>query len=337
MSKRNHRTLLSAFLTSCSLLMASNASAGDPMSPLSPGEKVADYAAKVYGQPYIIQRMTERTYWVAVDTFNATVVVGENGVLVIDPLSDGRAPKLLEAISKITDKPVTALVYSHSHMDHISDAGAFVEAVGDNIRIIATDKTVEQINYYSKPVPAPNEIVATPTGSFDFEGMTWDVHTRPDYGHSVDSSVFFFAEEKVAHAADLVEEGSLPFLNFNSAMSIRTFRNSVIDLIAMDWEFLNGGHGNIGSVADAEFYLEYIDDFVAATMTAIQTTDFGAFIDPNEHSTNALVGWSEAVADKVVKSLQSKYAEFRDLKPKMLGHVQGAIRDSVLHGAGAFE
>ena len=53
--------------------------------PLAPGQKIAGYKALRFERPYIVQRLTERTYWVAVETNNLIFHVGDRGVLVFDP------------------------------------------------------------------------------------------------------------------------------------------------------------------------------------------------------------------------------------------------------------
>ena len=56
---------------------------------------------------------------------NVGVVVGENGVLVVDTLtSAGEATGLLNDIRKITDKPLLYVVNTHYHLDH---------ALGNNV------------------------------------------------------------------------------------------------------------------------------------------------------------------------------------------------------------
>ena len=54
------------------------------------------------------------------DLANMTLIDGEHGWIVIDPLtSEETARQALEfARSKLGDKPVTAVVYTHSHVDH---------------------------------------------------------------------------------------------------------------------------------------------------------------------------------------------------------------------------
>ena len=57
-----------------------------------------------------------------------TMIVGDDGVIIVDP---GQLPLLASRVRKafeeITDKPVKAIIYTHSHGDHTNGAPAFYE------------------------------------------------------------------------------------------------------------------------------------------------------------------------------------------------------------------
>ncbi len=50
--------------------------------------------------------------------YNSLVVVSDDGVIVTDPSGAMRAAEMRKQIRKITDKPVTKVIYSHDHFDH---------------------------------------------------------------------------------------------------------------------------------------------------------------------------------------------------------------------------
>src|SRR6185295_8411211 len=63
--------------------------------------------------------------------FNAFMVT-DDGVVVMDSFDEDFAKASLEAIRKVTDRPIKYLVYSHNHYDHIS-GGAVFKAAGATI------------------------------------------------------------------------------------------------------------------------------------------------------------------------------------------------------------
>ncbi|SVC21060.1 uncharacterized protein METZ01_LOCUS273914, partial [marine metagenome] len=66
-----------------------------------------------------------------------TMIVGEDGVIIIDP---GQAPRFAEPVidefQKITNKPVKAIILTHGHGDHFGATPAFM-GLGENIEIWA--------------------------------------------------------------------------------------------------------------------------------------------------------------------------------------------------------
>ena len=60
---------------------------------------------------------------VGFDGSNASMVVGEDGVIIIDSLRATEAAKEVAPLFReIADKPVKAIIYTHSHPDHIGGA-----------------------------------------------------------------------------------------------------------------------------------------------------------------------------------------------------------------------
>lgn len=77
-------------------------------------------------------------------------LVTQEDVVVIDaPPAIG--DKIFAAVSNVTDLPITHLIYSHAHKDHIGAANLF-----ENVTIIAhneTAKILAERNDTNRPVP----------------------------------------------------------------------------------------------------------------------------------------------------------------------------------------
>ncbi len=89
--------------------------------------------------PEIIQ-LNEHVYAaVGYDGSNVSMVIGNDGVVIIDALRAlGAAEQVAAAFRKISDKPVKALIYTHGHADHTGGASAFIGNSKD-VKIIARE------------------------------------------------------------------------------------------------------------------------------------------------------------------------------------------------------
>src|SRR5687768_4529130 len=60
---------------------------------------------------------------------NTGVFITSNGVVVVDAKNPGWGKPVLDKIRTLTDKPVTTLINTHTHGDHVSGNVAFPAAV----------------------------------------------------------------------------------------------------------------------------------------------------------------------------------------------------------------
>src|SRR6478735_1626259 len=70
---------------------------------------------------YRIQVLGSSLYMVTDNAYQSMFMVYETGVVVVD-VPTPYASHIRQAIAEVTDKPITHLVYSHSHIDHIGGA-----------------------------------------------------------------------------------------------------------------------------------------------------------------------------------------------------------------------
>jgi alkyl sulfatase BDS1-like metallo-beta-lactamase superfamily hydrolase len=76
-----------------------------------------------------VYKVTDHVYSaVGFGLANSTMVVGDDGVIIIDTMESlASARAVAAAFRAITDKPVKAVVYTHNHTDHILGIKAFVK------------------------------------------------------------------------------------------------------------------------------------------------------------------------------------------------------------------
>lgn len=86
---------------------------------------------------------------------NVHFMVGEHGVIAIDTTETTQAAQnILEDFRKISGLPITTIIYTHSHRDHISGATVFAE--GHGVEVIASDNFVSDLVGVDRSRPAPN-------------------------------------------------------------------------------------------------------------------------------------------------------------------------------------
>src|SRR5258708_27559743 len=73
---------------------------------------------------YAVKNVGGGVYVISDNGWQSAFLVTDEGVIVFDaPASFGKSIPL--EVSKVTDKPIKMLVYSHSHKDHIGGSPAF--------------------------------------------------------------------------------------------------------------------------------------------------------------------------------------------------------------------
>ena len=92
---------------------------------------LAGMTANVYAQqmpePVVSQLADGVHYWSAMG-YGSLVVVSGDDVLVTEPANDARAPLLAAFVATLTDNPISHIVMTHEHYDHVGGTGMFPDA-----------------------------------------------------------------------------------------------------------------------------------------------------------------------------------------------------------------
>ncbi len=262
----------------------------------------------------IVQRVTDKVYWVQSHFYNALFYVGDKGVMVLDPLAFGAGQALLAAIKQVTDKPVTTLVYSHNHADHIGDAQVFVDEAkrrGVELTIVASDATADKMNFLDSQLPRPTKTVSFDGGLYQFENTKLKFIGFKHAAHTDDSAALLLVDEGVIHTPDLINPDQLPWLGFGGSENFTYYRQNLAQISAQKWQHLSGGHGNVGSRADLDFMQSYLGDLTMAANKAMNEVDWAQYstVANNNHSVFG-AQWFEAASKNITDSLRPKYGHY---------------------------
>lgn len=191
-------------------------------------------------------------------------VLTDDGVVVTDPINAEAAAWLSSEIGNLTDKPITHLIYSHSHADHASGGSAF----GDVPNVIVQKDAPADIDGV---VPTMRVSDAT---TLELVDKTIEL-TPLGPGHGDDLMAIVVQPESVGFIVDAVASKRLPYRDFPNS-NVDDWTQQVRNVEALEFEIFAGGHGAIGvkeDVTSGRVYMEELRAKVLAGLKSGQSDD----------------------------------------------------------------
>lgn len=195
----------------------------------------------------------------------ALVTVTQAGVVVVDPINESAAQWLRANLKQITDKPITHLIYSHSHGDHASGGKALL---GSGTQVIAHANAPGDIDGV-KPTMRFSDTKTLKVGGKTFE-LTW-----LGEGHGKDLIAVVVRPENVAFITDAASPKRLPYRDMPRS-NIDGWINQVKKLETLDFDIFAPAHGSIGTksdTADVRKYMVTLRERVLAGLKAGKSAD----------------------------------------------------------------
>jgi cyclase len=169
-----------------------------------------------------VHQVSGNVYYLEGAGGNVGVLVGDDGVLMIDDQFAPLSEKLVAAIRTISDKPIRMLVNTHIHGDH---TGGNANFGGMGADIVAHDNVrVRLARGLNGGAPAP--AVALPivtfgdTMSLHLNGETITVTKLPP-AHTDGDSYIKFATADVIHAGDVFRTIGYPGVDFGNGGTVK--------------------------------------------------------------------------------------------------------------------
>jgi glyoxylase-like metal-dependent hydrolase (beta-lactamase superfamily II) len=222
---------------------------------------------------YLVRAIRDGLYWLTDGAYGTIFLVYAKGVIAVDPLPT-LGPRYLKAISEVTDRPVTHVIYSHEHIDHIGAAHLFPR----NAIFIAHEETAAILARRKDPHrPVPNVtfdksyslIAGEQTLVLRYEGINHEL-----------GNIFIYApRQKVLMLVDVVYPGFMPYKNLGIAEDVQGYIRAHTDALAYDFDIFVGGHVNrLGTREDVETAKQFVDDLSSTAASVLSTLDFPSYI-----------------------------------------------------------
>lgn len=215
---------------------------------------------------YRVESFGEGAYMLADGIYQSMFLVATESVIVVDaPPTTGH--NILKGIRSVTDLPISHVIYSHSHADHI---GAAYLIISENTTVISHQDTVPLLAASVDGArPLPNI-----TFSDDYELNVDNQTLQLSYkGLNHDpGNIFIYAPcQKVVMLVDIIYPGWAPFSRLGESQNIPGWIHAHDQVLEYDFDHLISGHVNrAGTREDVLIQREYVTDLYNNCVEAIQ-------------------------------------------------------------------
>src|SRR5262245_27121390 len=204
---------------------------------------------------YLVEEIRGGLFWVTDGAYNTMFAVSRQGVIVVDPLPSLGA-RLLGAVAEVTRQPVTHVVYSHEHTDHIG--AAFV--LPSPVTTIAHQDTAAVLRRradHRRPVPS---VAFNDRYVLQVDDQTLVLEYR-GVNHAPGNVFIYAPRQKVLMLVDVVYPGYMPYPDLGVAVDIPGYIQAHRDALTYEFTEFVGGHVNrLGTRADVEASLNFVLD-----------------------------------------------------------------------------
>jgi len=225
---------------------------------------------------YLVKEIRDGLYWLTDGAYQTMFMVTDKGVVAVDaPPSIGK--NYLKAIAEVTSKPVTYVIYSHAHLDHIGAAAIFPK----NATYIAQDEVAASLQEAKASAANASMVPPIPTVTFS-KNYTLNVGGQTlqlDYygvNHSPGNIFIYAPKQMTLMLVDVIFPGWVPFPYLGLAQDVAGFiKAHDIALNNYNFDTFIGGHlTRLGTRNDVVVAREFVSDLEKAAAQANNQVPF---------------------------------------------------------------
>jgi glyoxylase-like metal-dependent hydrolase (beta-lactamase superfamily II) len=249
---------------------------------------------------YLVTELGGGAYGITNGGVNTMFLVTKKGVVVVDaPL--GLGAQLLTGIEEVTPKPITHLIYSHAHADHIAAAHLVAR---DGVKIVAHEITAQYLKEAQDARrPLPDETFNGASGELKIDGERI-ILDYPNDWHQPGNLFIHFPEQKILTAIDTFTVKNAPFARLLFSPRVPAYFDAMDRMLTYDFESVVSGHYSlVGTPEDVETNREYIHHLRASAAEALRTVDRSEATAgvPADNGQAVLKVWMDAVVARAAE------------------------------------
>jgi cyclase len=217
-------------------------------------------AALAQGQqqaPFMTHQLKPNVYWIEGGGGNSTVIIGDKGVIVVDAKTSAAGGKeLLEDIAKITPKPVTTVILTHSDGDHVNGLASFPAGIA----IIAQENCKKEmqtaLSAGGRGAPPadhlPTQVISKNKENLKIDGVKLELlHWAP--AHTSGDLVVYLPTEKIVATGDIIAtQLPDPLIHREKNGTSEGWIATAKGIVSLNADTFIPGHGNVQTKADIE-------------------------------------------------------------------------------------
>lgn len=257
------------------------------------------------GKAYRVEDLGRGLYMITDNAYQSMFMVHDEGVIVVDA-PPPYAAHIRAAIAEVTDRPITHLVYSHAHSDHIGGA----KELGGLPVIVAHDETARLLRRAADPARPVPTVTFSDRYTLRAGGQVLEL-TYPGNGHQPGNIYIHAPAQRVLMVVDVVFPGWMPWRRFALAQDVDGYFAQVEEIGRMDWDRLVGGHvARTGTHADVRLQADFNRDVREAAAAALASTRPGEGLNPADRANPwaAADHYIDRVAASCVKALTPEWS-----------------------------
>jgi len=218
-----------------------------------------------------IQKVKDNLYVITGGGGNTAAFITDKGVVIVDTKNPGMGPGILEKVKSVTPKPVTMIINTHTHGDHVGSNSAFTGAVEfvahENCKTSMEKMPAFQSDEGKKFLPGKTykDKLSLLKGNDKIDLYHFG------RGHTSGDTFVVFPALRLMHSGDMFAfSKGLPIIDINNGGSGLEYPKSLMKAAAgiKGVENVIPGHSAVTSFAEFKEYGEFLRDFVAAVEQA---------------------------------------------------------------------
>jgi cyclase len=200
---------------------------------------------------------------------NVAIFVTDGGVVLVDSMYPGYGPAILGQVRKVTDKPVTRLINTHTHNDHSGSNTEFpasVEFVAhENTKgHLAKMKSFQGANASFLPKRTFKDKLSIGSGKDQIDLYYFG------RGHTDGDAWIVFPAVRAMHGGDMFQRRNMPFIDTGSNGSptefAATLKNALNGITNVD-RVIGGHTPTVFTWEDYKDFVDFYTDFYAYVQT----------------------------------------------------------------------